>query len=227
MHYILISFFERNVTDDNTTPRLSCRANEQTARAGAVLRSLSNPAPRQTSRSVEHENTDRKSVLRNILQNASPRMTSYNSDNNIKNIPNHNFQMHGDHDEETDISDDISTIIDDSSTKCDTSRSNFTFPSSSSVKINKSNKSNKNNMSSSNASFLNSSSVKLPRNVPHEECSSMIVVSDDSPKKRTSISHKHRNLLLMTERAKNVDNAYDSGRYNGNSDNDNDTCNKI
>ena len=80
-------------------------------------------------------------------------------------------------------------------------------------------------MSSSGASFLNSSSVKIPRNVPHEECSSMIVVSDDSPKKRTSISQKHRNLLLMTELAKNVDHAYHSGRYNG--DNDNDSCNKI
>ena len=177
------------VTDNNTS-RLSCRANEQTAKAGTIHRSISNPAPRQTSRSADNESG--KSIPRNVQQNNSPRLTSYIPDNNLKNVPNHKFQMQRNRDEETENSDDTGTIIDDSSTKYNTSGSNFSFPSSSSVKIIKSGK------DSGGDLFLNSNSVKIPRNIPREECS-LIVMSDGSQKK---ISQKHRDLLLMTERAK-------------------------
>ena len=189
------------VTDNNTS-RLSCRANEQTAKVGTIHRSISNPAPRQTSRSADNESG--KSFPRNVLQNNSPRLTSYIPDNNLKNVPNHKFQMHRNRDEETNISDDIGTIIDDSSTKYNTNGSNFSLLSSSSVKIIKSGK------DSGGDLFLNSNSVKIPRNIPREECS-LIVMSDGSQKK---ISQKHRDLLLMTERAKIVENADDSGKYN-------------
>ena len=193
------------VTDNNTS-RLSCRANEQTAKVGTIHRSISNPAPRQTSRSADNESG--KSIPRNVLQNNSPRLTSYIPDNNLKNVPNHKFQMHRNRDEETDITDDIGTIIDDSSTKYNTSGSNFSFPSSSSVKIIKSGK------DSGGDIFLNSNSVKIPRNVPREECS--LIVMSDGPQKK--ISQKHRDLLLMTERAKIVENADDSGKCNNNYD---------